>query len=432
MLTVYKIKKFRTLPNFDLILQYVNRQKLFRANKSRVATMDNLKHIFNRKFFFFCLILAAGGLLFFLFFRNGDEIAYITEQVKRQNVEKVVNATGEVRAIELVTVGAQVSGKIEKLYVSIGQEVKKGDMIAEIDSTTQQNDVDINKAKLDSYKAQLQAAQVSLKIAEKQYKRMQTLKKRNAASAEDLENAEDTYETAKSKVTELESTIKETEISLSTAETNLGYTKITAPLDGTIVSIPVKQGQTINAAMDTPAIVQIADLTRMEILIEISEGDISNIKPGVKVTYSILADLNDVFETTLQSIDPGLTLLTNNEYTEVVDSSEAIYYYGRLIVPNDDGKLRIGMTTQNVIFVENAENVLTIPVTAVKNNGSQKYVEILTDKGVQQRTIVTGVSDGLNIEVKEGVSEGDEIILAHMSSAEISDKLSNMRGPRGF
>lgn len=432
MLTIYKTKKFRTLPNFDLILQYVNRQKLFRANKSRVATMDNLKHIFNRKFFFFCLILAAGGLLFFLFFRNGDEIAYITEQVKRQNVEKVVNATGEVRAIELVTVGAQVSGKIEKLYVSIGQEVKKGDMIAEIDSTTQQNDVDINKAKLDSYKAQLQAAQVSLKIAEKQYKRMQTLKKRNAASAEDLENAEDTYETAKSKVTELESTIKETEISLSTAETNLGYTKITAPLDGTIVSIPVKQGQTINAAMDTPAIVQIADLTRMEILIEISEGDISNIKPGVKVTYSILADLNDVFETTLQSIDPGLTLLTNNEYTEVVDSSEAIYYYGRLIVPNDDGKLRIGMTTQNVIYVENAENVLTIPVTAVKNNGSQKYVEILTDKGVQQRTIVTGVSDGLNIEVKEGVSEGDEIILAHMSSAEISDKLSNMRGPRGF
>ena len=392
--------------------------------------MKNLKNY--KKFIFYLLIVFVGGALFFSVHSSGDEIAYITEQVKRQNVEKVVNATGEVRAIELVTVGAQVSGKIEKLYVSIGQEVKKGDMIAEIDSTTQQNDVDINKAKLDSYKAQLQAAQVSLKIAEKQYKRMQTLKKRNAASAEDLENAEDTYETAKSKVTELESTIKETEISLSTAETNLGYTKITAPLDGTIVSIPVKQGQTINAAMDTPAIVQIADLTRMEILIEISEGDISNIKPGVKVTYSILADLNDVFETTLQSIDPGLTLLTNNEYTEVVDSSEAIYYYGRLIVPNDDGKLRIGMTTQNVIYVENAENVLTIPVTAVKNNGSQKYVEILTDKGVQQRTIVTGVSDGLNIEVKEGVSEGNEIILAHMSSSEISDKLSNMRGPRGF
>ena len=394
--------------------------------------MDNLKHIFNRKFFFFCLILAAGGLLFFLFFRNGDEIAYITEQVKRQNVEKVVNATGEVRAIELVTVGAQVSGEIEKLYVSIGQNVKKGDLIAEIDSTTQQNEVYINKARLESYNAQLNAAQVSLKVAEKQYKRMQSLKKKNAASDEDLENAEDAYETAKSKVTELESTIKETEISLSTAETNLGYTKITAPLDGTIVSVPVKQGQTINAAMDTPAIVQIADLTQMEILIEISEGDISNIKPGVKVTYSILADLNDVYETTLRSIDPGLTLLTNNEYTEVVESSEAIYYYGRLIVPNPEGKLRIGMTTQNVIYVESAENVLTVPVTAIKNNNGQKYVDVLTPKGVQQRTIITSVSDGLNVEVKQGVVEGDEIVLAQMSSAEISNKLSNVRGPRGF
>ena len=392
--------------------------------------MMNLKNY--KKFIFYLLIVFVGGALFFSVHSSGDEVSYITDSVKRQNVQKVVNATGEVRAIELVTVGAQVSGEIEKLYVSIGQNVKKGDLIAEIDSTTQQNEVYINKARLESYNAQLNAAQVSLKVAEKQYKRMQSLKKKNAASAEDLENAENTYETAKSKVTELESTIKETEISLSTAETNLGYTKIIAPLDGTIVSVPVKQGQTINAAMDTPAIVQIADLTQMEILIEISEGDISNIKPGVKVTYSILADLNDVYETTLRSIDPGLTLLTNNEYTEVVESSEAIYYYGRLIVLNPEGKLRIGMTTQNVIYVESAENVLTVPVTAIKNNNGQKYVDVLTPKGVQQRTIITGVSDGLNVEVKQGVAEGDEIVLAQMSSAEISNKLSNVRGPRGF
>lgn len=259
------------------------------------------------------------------YWNRPEETSYITEDVVRKNIEKVVNATGEVRAIELVTVGAQVSGKIEKLYVTIGQTVKKGEMIAEIDSTTQQNDVDINKAKLSSYEAQLTAAKTSLNIAKKQYKRLQNLRKRNAASDEDLENAQETYETAKSKVAELESSVKETQISLSTAETNLGYTKITAPLDGTIVSIPVKVGQTINAAMDTPTIVQIADLSQMEILIEISEGDISNVKPGIKVTYTILADMNDVHETTLKSIDPGLTLLTNDEYTEVVD--EVGYYY---------------------------------------------------------------------------------------------------------
>lgn len=385
-----------------------------------------------KKLLVYVILAAAAAGLYFKYFKKEDTITYITQPVRRQNVEKVVNATGEVKAVDLVTVGAQVSGKIEKLYVSIGQTVKMGDMIAEIDSTTQQNDVDIAKAKMSSYQAQLKAAKTSLKIAKKQYQRMQSLKKQNAASTEDLENAEDSYEAAMSKVAEIEASLKETEISLSTAETNLGYTKITAPLDGTIVSVPVKVGQTINAAMDTPTIVQIADLNQMEIYIEISEGDIGNIKPGVKVTYSVLADMNKVYETTLKSIDPALTLLTDDQYTEVVDSSEAIYFYGRLVVPNADGKLRIGMTTQNVIYVENAEDVLTVPAMALKGDVDGKYVEVRTAEGVERRPVITGVSDDLNVEIKKGVSEGEEVVIAKMSSAEISDKAANARGARRF
>lgn len=385
-----------------------------------------------KKLLVYVILAAATAGLYFKYFKKEDTITYITQPVRRQNVEKVVNATGEVKAVDLVTVGAQVSGKIEKLYVSIGQTVKMGDMIAEIDSTTQQNDVDIAKAKMSSYQAQLKAAKTSLKIAKKQYQRMQSLKKQNAASTEDLENAEDGYESAMSKVAEIEASLKETEISLSTAETNLGYTKITAPLDGTIVSVPVKVGQTINAAMDTPTIVQIADLNQMEIYIEISEGDIGNIKPGVKVTYSVLADMNKVYETTLKSIDPALTLLTDDQYTEVVDSSEAIYFYGRLVVPNADGKLRIGMTTQNVIYVESAEDVLTVPAMALKGDVDGKYVEVRTAEGVERRPVITGVSDDLNVEIKKGVSEGEEVVIAKMSSAEISDKAANARGARRF
>ena len=385
-----------------------------------------------KKLLVYVILAAAAAGLYFKYFKKEDTITYITQPVRRQNVEKVVNATGEVKAVDLVTVGAQVSGKIEKLYVSIGQTVKMGDMIAEIDSTTQQNDVDIAKAKMSSYQAQLKAAKTSLKIAKKQYQRMQSLKKQNAASTEDLENAEDSYEAAMSKVAEIEASLKETEISLSTAETNLGYTKITAPLDGTIVSVPVKVGQTINAAMDTPTIVQIADLNQMEIYIEISEGDIGNIKPGVKVTYSVLADMNKVYETTLKSIDPALTLLTDDQYTEVVDSSEAIYFYGRLVVPNADGKLRIGMTTQNVIYVESAEDVLTVPAMALKGDVDGKYVEVRTAEGVERRPVITGVSDDLNVEIKKGVSEGEEVVIAKMSSAEISDKGANARGARRF
>ena len=261
---------------------------------------------------------------------------------------------------------------------------------------------------------------------------MQKLKKQNAASAEDLENSEDVYQTAKSKVAELAAAVKETEISLSTAETNLGYTRITAPLDGTVVSVPVKVGQTINAAMDTPTIVQIADLNQMEILIEISEGDISEIKAGVKVSYSILADLNQVYETTLKSIDPALTLLTNGTYSEVVGDDEAIYYYGRLIVPNDERKLRIGMTTQNVIYVEKVENVLSVPVMAVKGKANKQYVEVLTKDGLVQKSVETGVSDGLHVEIKNGLNEGDKVVLTHMSSSEISDKTAAMNHPRRF
>ena len=376
--------------------------------------------------FWICAMLAALVGLYLVYFEEEDTITYITEEVRRQNVEKVVNATGEVKAVDLVTVGAQVSGQIEKL------KVKMGDMIAEIDSTTQQNDVDIAKAKMSSYQAQLKAAKTSLKIAQKQYQRMQSLRKQNAASTEDLENAEDGYESAMSKVAEIEASLKETEISLSTAETNLGYTKITAPLDGTIVSVPVKVGQTINAAMDTPTIVQIADLNQMEIYIEISEGDIGNIRPGVKVTYSVLADMNKVYETTLKSIDPALTLLTDDQYTEVVDSSEAIYFYGRLVVPNVDGKLRIGMTTQNVIYVESAEDVLTVPAMALKGDVDGKYVEVRTAEGVERRSVITGVSDDLNVEIKKGVSEGEEVVIAKMSSAEIFDKAANARGARRF
>lgn len=386
----------------------------------------------HKKLLFWTLLLAAAAGWGWRSFRTEEQFTYITENVKRQNVQKVVNATGEVRAIELVTVGAQASGKIEKLYVTVGQEVKAGDLIAEIDSTTQQNEVDINRARLESYKAQLAAAETAFKVAEKQYARTKKLLKQNAASAEDTENSENTYETAKSKLTELKAALNETQISLSTAETNLGYTKITAPLSGTVVSVPVKQGQTVNAAMNTPTIVQIADLSKMEILIEISEGDIADLHGGEKVTYAILSDLNDVHETILQSIDPGLTLLTNGQYSEVVDSGEAIYYYGRLNVDNPERKLRIGMTTQNVIYVESAENVLTVPATAIKGGTGSKYVEVLTKEGIVQKPIVTGVSDGLNVEIKNGVSEGDAVVIAQLSSSQISDKAANIRGPRRF
>lgn len=388
-------------------------------------------HLSKKNVFLFALVALAALFGCKAWFKD-EPVSYITEPVIRKNIEKTVNATGEVKAIELVTVGAQTSGKIEYLPVKVGQRIQKGDLIAQIDSTTQENDVNSTKAKLTSLKAQLNAAEISAKIAEKQFIREQRLLKKNAASQEDFENAKDAFEAAKAKVTELKASIAETALALNTAETNLGYTKITAPLDGVVVSVPVKTGQTVNAAMNTPTIVQIADLSQMEILIEISEGDIGKVHTGAKVTYTVLSAPETVYETTLKSIDPGLTLLTNGEYTEVVGSDEAIYYYGRLVVDNPDGALRIGMTTQNVIYVAQADNVLTVPVLAVKKDGAQSYVNVLTPTGIQRHAVITGLSDGVDIEIKSGVSDHDTVVIAQMSESEVTKKKDKFKRPGGF
>lgn len=388
-------------------------------------------HLSKKNVFLFTLVALAALFGCKAWFKD-EPVSYITEPVIRKNIEKSVNATGEVKAIELVTVGAQTSGKIEYLPVKVGQRIQKGDLIAQIDSTTQENDVNSTKAKLTSLKAQLNAAEISAKIAEKQFVREQRLLKKNAASQEDFENAKDAFEAAKAKVTELKASIAETALALNTAETNLGYTKITAPLDGVVVSVPVKTGQTVNAAMNTPTIVQIADLSQMEILIEISEGDIGKVQTGAKVTYTVLSAPETVYETTLKSIDPGLTLLTNGEYTEVVGSDEAIYYYGRLVVDNPDGALRIGMTTQNVIYVAQADNVLTVPVLAVKKDGTQSYVNVLTPTGIQRHAVITGLSDGVDIEIKSGVSDHDTVVIAQMSESEVTKKKDKFKRPGGF
>ena len=135
----------------------------------------------------------------------------------------------------------------------------------------------------------------------------------------------------------------------------------------------------------------------------------------------------------MKSIDPGLTLLTNGEYTEVVGSDEAIYYYGRLVVDNPDGALRIGMTTQNVIYVDSAENALTLPVLAVKNDRGRDYVDVLTETGeIQKRYIATGLSDGVETVVTDGVEEGENVIIAKLSAAEVTSKKDKFKRPGGF
>ena len=388
------------------------------------------------------LLLCAGGIWYWR--KNADDrsgINYLTETVRRGEILATVNASGELDAMVSVDVGAQVSGQIEKLYVELGRQIKKGDLIAEIDSTTQRNELEKSKAQLASYEAQLAARKVTRDVAQARYNREVKLRSTDSTSRENLESAQQTLASAKADVAEMESQIVQARLAVSTAETNLGYTRISAPLDGTVVSIPVEEGQTVNANQTTPTIVKIADLSRMENKIEISEGDITRVAPGMPVIYTILSEPDISFRARLDSIDPGNTSVTNAGATSSGSSSssssnEAVYYYGKSIVSNEDGRLRIGMTTQNTIVVSRAQDVLIVPSIVLEKRTARGrtsyFVQVLTPAGtVEERAVETGVSDNLNTQIVSGLAEGERVVSSMMSQAEeAAASGAKMRGPR--
>ena len=365
----------------------------------------------------------AAGMWWWL--KPKNEINYLTEPVVRTSIVQTVSATGEISAAQLVDVGAQASGQIKKLHVTLGQQVKKGDLIAEIDSTSQLNNLNTNKAKLDTYQAQLVSAEIALRSADKKYKREQALWKEDATSREALEDAQDAFAAAKASVAELKSSIRQTQIAINTAEADLGYTRITAPMDGTVVAIPVEEGQTVNANQTTPTIVQVADLSTMLNKMQIAEGDVNKVKAGMKLSFTTLSQPDNVREATLESIDPGLTTMSQGSYTTSTDTTDsAIYYYARSLVPNEDNVLHIGMTTENTITINQAEKVLAVPKLAVKQRGGKQYVRVLGEnKQPQEKEITTGLSDNMSTEVKSGLSEGENVIISEAAAGETSDSV---------
>lgn len=370
----------------------------------------------------------------------GNAVAYLTEPVIRGNLTRTVHATGEVGAVQLVSVGAQVSGQILKLAVKVGQRVTKGDLIAEIDAVPRLNQLATDKAKLESYTSQLKAKEVAYKIAQTKFDREQKLRAKDAASRESLEDAENALALARAQRDEVESLVRQTQIAVNTDEVNLGYTRITAPFDGVIVSVPVDEGQTVNANQTTPTIVQIADLNNMEIKIEISEGDIVAVRPGLPIEYTILSDPDTIYKATLTSIDPGHTTLSNGNYKSATSSQSsssssttsntAVYYYGKAQIDNTNGPLRIGMTTQNVITVVSVDNALLAPAVAVRSRGGKKMVSVLAGGEPQQREVQTGLSDGARVEILSGLNEGEEVITVQLTQKELEAQRKNIRGPR--
>ncbi|OZN24957.1 efflux transporter periplasmic adaptor subunit [Actinobacillus seminis] len=377
------------------------------------------------------MVISAVVAGYFYFGKNTDnQITYLTETVQRGNLQKNVVATGTVRAYNRVEVGAQVSGKIEKIYVTLGQKVKAGEIIAEIDSSTQRNTLDTASAKLAAYQAQLKARKVAYSVAKSSYNRLAKLYVKKSASLDEFEHAKDTLASAEAAIDETNALIKQAEIELSNAKTNLGYTKIVAPIDATVISIPVSVGQTVNANQTTPTIVQVADLSKVLIKPEISEGDIIKVNAGMTVAFSTLSDPDTVYHAKIDSVDPAMTTLTDNEYKESISDTNAIYYYANLVVDNPDNKLRIGMTTQNHITIANVENVLLVPTITLKRQKNKVFVNVLiADNQVEQREVEIGINDDINTQILSGLQEGEKVISSQVTAGET---VGAVRRPRMF
>ena len=391
-----------------------------------------------KRFFILLGLLVAAGAAYYFFSSNSkQETTYLTESVTRGNVEKTVVASGSVESVNEVDVGAQASGKITKLYVKLGQEIKKGEMIADIDSTTQINTLNTQKAALVSYQAQLKAKKTAYDVALSSYNRLSKLYTQKATSLDSVNTAKSTLDNAKAEMEAIEANIKQAEIEMNTAETNVGYTKITAPMDGTVISVPVSEGQTVNANQTTPTIVTIADLSKMKIKPEISEGDITKVKAGQEVSFTILSDSQTVYHSVIDSVDPANTTTSDSSSTSSSTSSSsssttsAIYYYANVLIDNPDRTLRIGMTTENNIKIANAKDVLLVSNMAIQKRDGKSFVNVLNDKNQPEpREVEIGVQNDFKTEIKSGLNEGEKVIVSQVANGEQVGSMP--RGPRMF
>jgi len=357
-----------------------------------------------------------------------------TSPVTRGDLEQTVEATGVIDAYKLVSVGAQASGQIKSLKVQLGDTVRQGDLIAEIDATTQQNAVLNAQASLDQVIAQRAVQQASLRQAELEFARQQQMLAAEATSRAEYDTAEAQLKTARAQVKSYEAQIKGRETELGTANANLAYTRITAPMDGTVVAVVAEEGRTVNANQTAPTIVMLARLDLVTVNAEVSEADVVKIKAGMPVYFTTLGDPDRKYHATLRQINPAPSSIASDSSSSSSSSSSsastAVYYNALFDVENPDGTLRIDMTAQVSVLLKQARGVLTIPSVALgpKARDGQYVVRVADADGMPQpRKVRIGINTGSSAEVLSGLKEGEKVVVGEGSTT----PAANSGGSRG-
>lgn len=344
------------------------------------------------------IFFAAGVMLYSCKSKKETENKWVTAQVKQQNISNLVTCTGSLEPISEVDVGTQVSGRVEKIYVDFNSIVKKGDLLAELDQT-------VLAATLASAQSSMASAKSQLDYQQKNYERYKTLFEKQLVSSSEFESAEYSYQTAKNNYDVSRN-------SYQTAVTNLSYAKIYSPIDGVVLSREVEEGQTVAASFSTPTLFNIAnDLTKMRVIANVDEADIGNVTEGQRSVFTVDAYPGEYFNGDVTEVRQSATTTNNVVTYEVVINA-----------PNEDLRLKPGLTATVSIYTLEKENVLTIPTEAlsfspgneaqrVGSNGSGQ-VWMLNGNNINSKSIQIGSNTGTLTEVTSGLSEGEIVVIS--------------------
>lgn len=353
--------------------------------------------------------------------QSSSQASYTTTAVQRGDIEQLVTATGVLQPRNFVDVGAQVSGQLKVLHVEVGDPVKEGDLLAEIDTTVYTARVDATRAQLRNQQAQLQDREAQLKLAQITHQRAQNLHKEDAITEEELQRAQATLQSARAQLASLQAQREQTESSLRVEEANLEFSRIYAPMDGTVVSITARQGQTLNASQTTPDVLRIADLSVMTVQAQVSEADIGKLELDMPVYFTVLGGEGQRWYSQLNRIEPTPEVLNN-----------VVLYNALFNVPNPSGRLMTQMTTQVFFITEQARNALQVPVAALtfipdnKERSDRREPQAASDKGrtriakitvinargvKEEREVVIGISDRVRAELISGLKEGEQVVV---------------------
>ncbi len=371
---------------------------------------------------------AVGGIVWYMW-GSGDTVVYRTTEVQRGRIEVTVLAAGAIEAKQLVSVGARVSGQVETLAVTLGQDVKAGDIIAQIDAQEQENDLLKAKAALAQIAAQITAKSSGLRKAEAALARQTQLSASELVSKEALENAAAEVDVLKADLAALAAQKASAEVTVAQSQLALERATVTAPISGTVVAIVVEEGQTVSAAQNAPTIVKIANLDTMIVKAEISEADVVRVRAGQAASFTILGEPQARFDAVVRDVEPA-----PSEWAEgdTISADKAIYYNGLLEVANKDRTLRIGMTAQVSIVLEAVDDALSVPVGAVSDGPDGPSVQVLMGEQPEARAVETGLSDKVQVQIIKGLSEGDQVIIGTGSDGAGASAARRMGPPVGM